>query len=95
MFGSWVLEKAVCYYHCILLTELCEPLSCLILYCKAKLACYSRYLLTFYFCIPVPYDEKDILLLLLLLLILEDLVSLHRTGQLLRHQWSGHKLGLL
>ena len=27
---------------------------------KAKLTCYSRYLLTFYFCIPVPYDEKDI-----------------------------------
>ena len=27
---------------------------------KAKLACFSRYLLTSYFCIPVPYDEKDI-----------------------------------
>ena len=31
-----------------------------ILYSKAKLACYSRYVLTSYFCIPVPYDEKDI-----------------------------------
>ena len=28
-------------------------------YCT-KLVCYSRYLLTSYFCIPVPYDEKDI-----------------------------------
>ena len=27
---------------------------------KAKFACYSRYLLTSYFCIPVPYNEKDI-----------------------------------
>ena len=27
---------------------------------KAKLACYSRYFLTSYFCIPVPYNEKDI-----------------------------------
>ena len=27
---------------------------------KAKLACYSRYLLTSYFCIPIPSDEKDI-----------------------------------
>ena len=31
-----------------------------VLYSKAKLTCYSRYLLTSYFCIPVPYDEKDI-----------------------------------
>ena len=31
-----------------------------ILYSKAKLACYSKYLLTSYFCILVPYDEKDI-----------------------------------
>ena len=34
-------------------------------YSKAKLACYSRYLLTSYFCIPVPYDEKDIFFLVL------------------------------
>ena len=33
-----------------------------ILYSKTKLACYSRYLLTtyFYFCLPIPYDEKNI-----------------------------------
>ena len=29
---------------------------------KAKFACYSRYLLSSYFCIPVPYNEKDIFL---------------------------------
>ena len=54
-----LLEKSVCYDQHVLLTKLCEPFSCFILYSKAKLACYSRYLLTFYFCIPEPYDEKD------------------------------------
>ena len=28
---------------------------------QAKFACYSRCFLTLYFCIPVPYNEKDIL----------------------------------
>ena len=31
-----------------------------ILHSKAKFACYSRCLLSSYFCIPVPYIEKDI-----------------------------------
>ena len=43
------------------------------MYSKAKLACYSRYLLTSYFCIPVPYVEKDIFFLVL---VLEGLVGL-------------------
>ena len=46
---------------------------------KAKLACYSRYLLTSYFYIPVPYDEKDIFVGML---VLQGLVGLHRTIQL-------------
>ena len=48
--------------------------------------CYSRYLLTSYFCILIPYDEKDMFLVLVLCL-----VGLHRTNQLqlLRHQWLG------
>jgi len=37
-----------------------KSLLCFILYSKAKPACYSRYLLTSYFCISVPYNEKDI-----------------------------------
>ena len=55
----------------------------------------SRYLLTSYFCIPIPYDEKDIFFFLVLGL--EGIVGLHRTGQLqlLQHQWLGHRLGLL
>ena len=51
------------------------PLPCSILYSKAKLACYSRHLLTSYFCIPTPYVEKD----LFLVLVLEGLVGLHGT----------------
>ena len=46
------------------------------LYSKAKFASHSRYLLTSYFCIPVPYDEKDIFFWVL---VLEGLVDLHRT----------------
>ena len=38
----------------------CYPLPCFVLYSKAKLACYSRYLLTSYFCISIPYDENNI-----------------------------------
>ena len=44
----------------VLLTKLGQLLPCFILYSKAKLACYSRYLLNSYFCVPVPYNEKDI-----------------------------------
>ena len=33
---------------------------CFITYSKAKFACYSSCFLTSYFCIPVPYTEKDI-----------------------------------
>ena len=64
------------------------------LYSKAKFACYSRYLLTFYFCIQVPYNEKDICFWVL---VLKGLVGLHRTVQLrlLQHYWLGHRLGLL
>ena len=42
------------------LAELCQALPCFILYSKAKLACYSRYILTSYFCIPIPDDEQNI-----------------------------------
>ena len=50
---------------------------------QAKFACYSWCFLTAYFCIPVPYDEKDICLGVL---VLEGLVGLHRTIQLQLHQ---------
>ena len=53
-----LLEEGVCYDQCVLLAKLCQPLSCFILYSKAKLSCYFRHLLTSYFCIPVSYDER-------------------------------------
>ena len=49
-------DKGVSYDQRILLAK---PLPYFILYLKAKFACYSRYLLTSYFCTPIPYDEKD------------------------------------
>ena len=63
-------------------------------YSKAKFACYPRCFLTSYFCIPVPYDEKDTFFWVL---VLEGLVGLHRTIQfhLFQHYWLGHRLGLL
>ena len=55
--------------------SLCPASLCTL---KAKFACYSRYLLTSYFSIPVPYDEKDIFFLVL---VLEGLIGPHRTIQ--------------
>ena len=53
-----LLEEGSCSDQCVLLAKLCY-LALFILYSKAKLACYSRDVLTSYFYIPVPYDEKD------------------------------------
>ena len=58
-----LLEKVACCQardQCVLLTKFCYSLPCFILYSKAKLTCYSGYLLTSYFCFPISYDEKDI-----------------------------------
>ena len=43
---------------------------------KAKLACYNRCLLASYFCIPVPYNKKNIFFFVLFCLVLEGLVGL-------------------
>ena len=34
---------------------------------QGKFACYSKYLVTSYFCLPVPYNEKGHLFLVLVL----------------------------
>jgi len=72
-----LLEKGVGYGQCILLAKLCKPLPCFILYSKAKLACYSRYLLTSYFCIPVPDDERTSFLVLVLKGLAEKAMAPH------------------
>ena len=51
-----LLEEGVWYDPSILLAKLCYPLPCFVLYSKAKFSCYSRYLLTSYFYIPVPQE---------------------------------------
>ena len=75
--SSLVLLEGVCYDQFDLLAKLCWPLPFFILYSKAKFAYYSRYLLTSYFCIPVPYNERTSFLG-----VLEGLIGLHRTIQL-------------
>ena len=89
-----LLEEGVCYDQCILLAKLYSPLPCFIPYSKAKFASYSRCFLTSYFCIPVPYNEKDIFGGVL---VLKGLVGFHRTVQLqlLQCYWLGHTLGLI
>ena len=59
-----------------------------------QITCYSRCFLTFYFCIPVPYNENDIFWGVL---VLKGLIGPHRTVklQLLQCYWLGHSLGLL
>ena len=59
-FSLVLLEESVCYDQCVLLAKPYEPLPCYIPYSEVKFACYSRCFLTSYFCIPVPYNEKDI-----------------------------------
>ena len=54
-----LLEEGVGYDQCVLLAKLLA-FPCLILYSKAKFSYYSRYILTSYFCIPVPCNEKEI-----------------------------------
>ena len=58
----YVVKEGACYDQCVLSAKLYYPLACFILYSNAKLSFYSRYLLNFYFCIVVSYDEKDIFL---------------------------------
>ena len=81
-----LLEKGVCSDQCVLLTKL-YPLSCFILYSrKPKFAYYSLYLLTSYFCIPIPYDEKDIFCLCVL--DLEGLVGIEQINQYSEVLWN-------
>ena len=81
------LEEGVCYDQWVLLVKVFLPLTCFILYSKTKFACYSRYFLTPYFCISVPYNEKDIFWGGGVL-VLGGLVGLHRTVQLqLLQRW--------
>ena len=103
-FGVGHLLMSMCRFFCcwkrvfamtsVFTLQNCLSLPCFILYSMAKFACYSRNLLTSYFCIPFPCNEKNIFFWVL---VLEGLVNLHRTVQLqlLQSYWLGHRLGLL
>ena len=82
------LKEGVCYDQSVLLAKLLLAFALLCFTLQGK----SKYLLTSYFCIKVPYSEN-----LFGVLVLEGLVGLHRTIQLqlLQHYWSGHRFGLL
>ena len=84
-----LLEEGVCYNLWIFLAKFCWPLPYFISYSKAKFARYSRYLLNPYFCIPVPYNEKEIFWGGVNS---RRLLGLHRTIQLqlLQHYWLEH-----
>ena len=78
-FSLVLLEVVLCYDQYVLLAKLYSPSPCFIPYSEAKFASYSWCFLTSYFCIPVPYNEKDIFFGVC---ILEGLVGFHRTIQL-------------
>ena len=84
-----LLEKGVCYGQCILLAKLCKPLFCFILYSKAKLAYYSRYLLTSYFRIPIPDDENDISFGVVLEDLVEKAMATHSSTLAWKIPWTG------
>ena len=88
-----LLEMSICYDQSVLLTKFCSPLPCFILYSKAKLACYSRYLLASYFCILSPMMKRTFFFGVSS----RRCCDLYRTSQLqlLYHQWLGYRLGLL
>ena len=75
-----LLEESVCYDQCALVAKLCQPLSCFFLYSKAKLACYSRYFLTFSFAVQFLIMKKKTSFLVLNLV---GLAGHHRTIQLI------------
>ena len=78
-----LLGMGVCYDQCVTLqnsASLCKTLLAFakldfILYFKAKIACYSRYLLTSYFCISAPWWKG----LFFFFLVLKYLVGLHKS----------------
>ena len=53
-----LLEEGVYCDQWVLSAKLCSALLCFVLYSKVKLACYSRYLLTFYFAFQFPMMKR-------------------------------------
>ena len=75
-----LLEEGASYEQCVLLTKLLA-FALLHLYSKAKTASYSSYLLTSYFCIPMPYMKRTFIYLSIMELVLQGLVGFYRIVQ--------------
>ena len=58
VFSNTTVQKHQCFGAKLSLQS--NSHSCFIRYSKAKFSCYSRCVLTSYFYIPVPYNEKYI-----------------------------------
>ena len=90
---SCLVRGGCLLWPCVLLEKLLLSFALLHSVRQGQICCYSRCFLIFYFCTPVPYNEKDIFFWVL---VLQGLGDLHRTIQLqlLQHYWWGHLLGL-
>ena len=91
-----LLEEGVCYDQCVLLANSVSLFPVSFFFFNVKLACYTRDILSSYFCIPVPYIEKDIFFFFFFLVLFKWSLGHHRAVQLqlLQHYWSGYRLGL-
>ena len=74
-----LLEEGICYDQCILLAKLLSAFALLHSVLQGQICLLCRCFVTSYFCIPVPYNEKDIFFGVL---VLKGLVGLPRTVQL-------------
>ena len=83
--GKECLVLPACSLHKTLLAF--APLH---LYSKAKLACFSRYLLTFTFALQSSVRKRTFFFFLFLVLVLEGLYRISQL-QLVWHQWLGHR----
>ena len=72
-----LLEEGICYDQCVSLGKTLLVFALLHFVLQGQI-CLLLYLLTSYFCIPAPYNEKDIFLGVL---VLECFVDLYRTFQ--------------
>ena len=57
---SWVVGKGHWIWPACSLGKALLAFALLHFYSVAKLACYSGFVLTCYFCMPIPYDDKDV-----------------------------------
>ena len=75
----------------VLSAKVCSSLPCLILYTKAKVACYSGYLLISYFVFQCSVMKRTYFLVL----VLDGHIGLQWTIKLLWQECLEHRLGLL